>query len=498
MIKAKTRSSVIIGSKELKPAPFVSTSYEYSKSGQYVIGGVLIVTLEGTVVGEDIIEQMNELSALQSSQDCITLIIGCQGSADFLSGAGRVRSVQLSASDQPFVATYSIIIGLENIIAGQKPGPAVDPDPEFLIRNCLTQQNARYIKSYSEKLSFEGDGDTISLVDNELGLSKAYVKAKGEISVMCYGRNICGEPDFNGTTSAINMIKERASALMSLTFCGPDENPLAVYSGWNKWLDTKSLDINDAGSVVWKFDLYMAQGSCAPFAWSDINVDDKINLEFKPPRRTRTISGSIKGLSLYTGNFLNNNIGNGERYSNALSAFGKIVPKIISGSWPGLVPNPVGEMLIDGETPTTPLCEENDEPICYQRISSSVSSSVVAGEITFSAEFADISTCKSVGPAAIDVTVEESLPAIRHQEFIIPNRANSIIHYIGDKPHTATVTVRGTLQGCDTGKINEVIRCVDNNFNQACAPYNGWLIKEESKTVSTYSYSRNKSFIRCR
>jgi hypothetical protein len=50
-----TPSSVKIGNTNLKPAPFVSTSYEYNKSGEYIIGGLLIVNLDGTIVGEDIV-----------------------------------------------------------------------------------------------------------------------------------------------------------------------------------------------------------------------------------------------------------------------------------------------------------------------------------------------------------------------------------------------------------------------------------------------------------
>ena len=489
----KTKSSVMIGSKELKPAPFVSTSYEYYKSGQYVIGGLLIVNLEGTVVGEDIVAQMNDLGSLQTSQDCVMIQIGCQGSPDFLAGAGRVKSVQLSPSDQPFVATYSITIGIETL---GNAAAAVEPDPEFLTRNCLTAANARFIRGYSEKLSLEGNADNIGLVDSDLGVSKSYIKGQGEINVSCYGRNICGVPEFNGTQSAIAIIQERATALMNFTFCGSDSNPLAQYSGWNKWLDTKTLEINDAGSVVWKFDIYMSFGSCAPSAWVDLNTDDKVSLESETPRKTRTISGTIRGLSLATLNFLGNKIGAGERLGNAQIALNKILPKVIDGNWPGLSPNPTGEQ---GSPPAeNSTCDEDTaESVCYQRISSTISTSVVAGEITFSAEYADIPTCKTLGIAAIDVTIDERLPSVRHQEFIVPNNQKSIIHYIGDKPYEATVTVRGTLQGCDSRKIAEVMSCVDEQFILSTRKYNGWLSKEENKTISTYSYNRTKTFIKC-
>jgi hypothetical protein len=229
----------------------------------------------------------------------------------------------------------------------------------------------------------------------------------------------------------------------------------------------------------------------------DLNTDDKVSLESETPKKTRTISGTIKGLSPATLNFLGNKIGPGERLANANVALGKILPKIINGNWPELSPNPTGERNKPRPTPNS-TCEEDDtEEVCYQRISSSISTSVVAGEITFNAEYADIPTCKTLGVAAIETTIDEKLPSVRHQEFIVPNNLRSIIHYIGDKPQEATVTVRGTLQGCDQSKIAEIINCVDRQFTLSSSKYNGWLVKEENKTISTYSYSRNKTFIKC-
>ena len=128
-------SSVTINGMQLKPAPFVSTSYEYNKSGEYVIGGFLIVTLSGTLVGEDIVSQMQSIGMLSANLNCVNLIIGCQGGSDFLDGAGRIKNVDVSSGDQPFVANYTITIALETVGGS----PAVDPDPDFLTRNCLNK-----------------------------------------------------------------------------------------------------------------------------------------------------------------------------------------------------------------------------------------------------------------------------------------------------------------------------------------------------------------------
>jgi hypothetical protein len=487
----RQQKSISINGMVLEPSPFVSTSYEYKTSGQYVIGGLLNVTLDGTLVGEDIVSQMNNIGSLQSNNNCVNLIIGCDGSSDFLEGAGRVVSVNLSSSDQPFVANYSIVVSLETVGGA----PAVEPDPDFLTRNCLNKSDAEFISSYSENLEIDGQGEGIALVDDELGVSKSFIKGKGSISVVAFGREVCGRPSFNGIDQAVSIVEKRATALMSFSFCGNDDNPLQSYSGWNKWLDTKSLTINDAGSVEWTFDLYMSQGGCAPYAWVDINSDDTKNYSKENIfRKTRNISGTIRGLSSFTGNFLGNNAGNGERIANAERGLGTILPKVINGNWP----EPPSEISgTKGQPPPPSSCPEDDDKFCYQRISSNITSSVVSGEITFAAEYADIDACKTKGDTEPEVTIEESLPVINYREFLVPNLRDSIVQEMGLTPHTATVTVRGALKGCDQRKIQKVIDCINRQFDLSARKYRGWLVKEETKSISTYSYSRSKSFVKC-
>jgi hypothetical protein len=484
------QQSVIINGMALEPSPFVSTSYEYNKSGQYVIGGFLNVNLNGTLVGEDIVSQMNQIGSLQSSSDCVSLIIGCDGSPDFLEGSGRITSVNLSSSDQPFVANYTITIALETVGGG----PAVDPDPDFLTKHCLSKSDMEYILSYSENLEIDGQGDGIALVDNEMGVSKSFIKGKGSISVVAFGKNICGVPSFNGINRAISIVDKRAASIMNFAICG--ENPLSSYSGWNKWIDTKTLTINDTGSIEWSFDLYMSRGGCAPYAWVDINSDDTLSYKKSSSSISRTISGNIKGLCSFTGNFLGNKVGSGERISNAQKALGIILPKVISGNWPS-APLEISGEISSGEKKPDPKCKKEDDPTCYQRISSNISSSVVAGEISFSAEYGDIDACKSTGITEPEISIEESLPAINYREFLVPNIRDSIVQQMGFTPHTATVTVRGPLKGCDKDKIKKVMDCIDDQFELSTKKYNGWIVKEETKSVSTYSYSKTKTFIKC-
>lgn len=484
-------SSVSVGGMNLRPAPFVSTSYEYNMSGDYVVGGFLIVTLDGTIVGEngsDLVNQMASLSSLQTSSNCVDLVIGCQGGSDFLSGAGRVRSVTINNGDQPFISSYTITLALETI----NGSPAVEPDQEFLNRHCLSKNDAQFILSYSESLSIDGEATAITSTDQGMNVSKSYIKGKGSISITCFGREVCGLPSFNGIDQAITILNKRANNLMNFTLCTPG-HPLSGYSGWKKWLDTKSLEINDSGTVTWSFDIYLAQGGGTPFAWVDINTDDKLDHKTKKKKLNRTISGTIKGLSSATLNFLGNKSTVNERITNAERALSVILPNVISGNWPG----EQVELADPPCNPTTNPCVSQDPPTCYQRLSSNINKSVVSGEITFSAEYGDINSCKPQGDALVDVSIEESLPVVRYVEFIVPNIGKSIIQYMGDTPHKATVTVKGDLNGCDTTQIQTAIRCVDEQFDKSTEPYNGWLITDNKNTINTYSYTKSRSFVKC-
>lgn len=487
--------SIFINGQSLRPAPYIGTSYEYNTSGEYVIGGFLIITLSGTIVGEDIAAQINELSALQTQTNCISVRVGCSGGSDFLEGAGRIRSVTISPSDQPYLASYSMQIALETVDGA----PAVEADEEFLRQTCLTGQSIGFLQSYNETLNISGEGNIIASVDNVLKVSKSYIKASGKISLSSFMREVCGIPDYDGSKNSINILKERAKSLMSMSICVPD-SPLSQFSGWYKWLDTKSLTIDANGSVTWSFDMYMSQGDAQPIAWIDINTEDQEKQDRTTPLKTRNISGTIKGLSSANiSDYLADRVDVNERINNANTAYQALAATIAAGTWPtdGVVLLPRGEEC--EEEDDNPCNDVEEEDFCDQRISSTLKRSPVNGEITFSAQYGPISACKPKGVGKVDFTVEEQLPAARHVEYIIPGAGDSVVISLNaPTPHKVTISARGSLQGCDKTKLPELIACVEKAFNQQIARFQGtWLALNQAKQIGTYSYSLSKEFIKC-
>lgn len=483
------QSSVNIGGLELRPAPFVGTSYEYTRSGDYVIGGFIIVTLSGSIVGEDIVAQISELNNLQVGSNCVELIIGCQGSSDFLQGAGRVRSIDISRSDQPFISEYSITVAVETI-GGR---PAVPPDPEFLRQNCL--DGADYILAYSEEISIEG-GEQIgqSAVYNNIGFSKSYLKGKGRISITTYGREICGVPDFDGVGSAINIINQRYNSIINFATCTNSSQPLSEYGSWNKWIDTKNIEISDNGVVTCSFDVYLNNGSCMPMAWVDLTSEDKKDLITEA--KTSSVNGTIKGLSSATTALIQDKTSAGERLANAQMAFAALKRAIETTSLADL-----GSLTgSSGDCPAPDPCVVKPKQ-CTQIISASVTTSLVSGEITFNFELGDIAVnCDNNtngNSYTVETSVDETVYSRRYQEVIIPNRGNSVIQLIGDAPREVTITTRANLSGCDKSKMNLLVSCAQGQFNNAIDSYRGWLTKSYNTSRGKYSYTITQTMVKC-
>jgi hypothetical protein len=484
--------SIILAGQSLRPAPYVSTSYEYNKFNGYIVGGFLIVTLSGTLVDENIIDKISDLNSLQASQDCVSLTIGCgaSGGKDFLDGNGRIRSVDINQTDQPYVANYTIVIAIETI-GGQ---PSVTPDPDFATYLGLgTGQIPNFLQSYDENISIDGNAEIISSHDTGMSISKSYIKASGSINMKVYTNYICGLPSNNPLQTIESFLQLRSGAIINGL---GSSNPLGLYSGWTKFLDTKSLEIKMDGNITWSFDLYMSSSGGAPLAFVDATTTDRKDQKTKV--RNRSISGSIKGLSLATiGDHIGHKADSNERIANAQNAFNFLDGYLRNGIWPGTNQEIAGQ---EGTQCLEPVCPQFIPPICYQRISHTVNKSVVSGEISFNMEFADINACKPQD-FGIDITIDENFPAAVHQEIIVPNRQikpgqlypRSIIQIIGDSTRSVTITVRASLNGCDKSKLQALVDCARAKLatiiNTYYPSFGNWVYRRETETTGSFSYT---------
>lgn len=493
--------SIILNGKSLRPAPFVSTTYEYTKSGNYIVGGFLIVTLSGTIVSENINAEIAALNLLQSSNDCINLIIGCSGSSQFLDGSGRIRSIDISQDNEPFVASYTIVIAIETMGGSA----AVKPDSNFATSIGVPPNAIPLgLREYTETININGSGDILGANDSGMTVAKSHLKASGSINMKVNTNYLCGLPSLDSSVVIENFLKLRSSTILQGV---GDNNPLINYTNWQKFLDTKSLEIQTDGNVTWQFDVYMNQsGGLNPQALADVTTTDK--LDQKTLIRTRNISGSLKGISLATiGDHLGHKADSNERIGNATTVFDSLEPYLKNGTWPGT------SAVITGNESDNPNecnneCPAYYPPICYQRISHSITKSAINGEISFDMEFMDISACKPL-EFEIDITIDDSYPANIIQEIVIPNRqikpgqsvGRTIIQRIADSVQSVTITVRATLNGCDVSKRLDMIACARSKLNDIInREYSGagnWRYKKENESTGTYSYTITHERVRC-
>lgn len=493
--------SIILNGRSLRPAPYVSTSYEYTRSGNYIVGGFLIVTLSGTIVSEKINEEIRSLNLLQSTNDCINLIIGCSGNNQFLEGSGRIRSVDISQDNEPFVASYTIVIAIETIGGS----PAVKPDDNFA-RSIGVPLSAipPGIREYTETININGSGDILGSNDSGMMVAKSHLKASGSINMKINTNYLCGLPQSDSSLFIDSFLRSRCSAILQGI---GDNNPLDKYTSWQKFLDSKSLEIQTDGNVTWQFDIYMNQsGGFNPQALADVTTTDK--KDQKTLVRTRNISGSLKGISLASlGDHLGHKADSNERIGNATAVFNALERYLKNGVWPGTQASITGK---EGENPADCVdeCPESYPPICYQRISHSVTKSAINGEISFDMEFMDISACKPL-EFDIETTIDDHYPATIVQEIVIPNRQikpgqqvpRVIVQQIADSIQYVTITVRATLNGCDVSKRLDMIACarskLNDIINREYPAYANWRYRKENENLGTYSYSITHERILC-
>lgn len=496
--------SIILNGKSLRPAPFVSTVYEYAKYNNFILGGTLVVTLSGTLVDEKIVDKVEEINNLQANSNCLTLTIGCgeTGGKDFLDGSGRIRSVDVSYDNQPFVATYTIVVAIETI-NGQ---PAVKPDPGFAKSLGIQEGSVPlFLAGYSETLTIDGSADIIGSHDGEMSISKASIKGGGSIKIKVPGNNfVCGYPSVNLINQIKNFLDARSAAIINGL---GSPNPFSIYTSWEKWLDTRSLEIATNGNVTWKFDLYMIKrGGFTPKALVDINTNDR--MDQKTLKKTRSLSGTIKGLSLASiDDHLNHKVNINERIGNAQSIFDLLDQQFLNkGTWPG-GNNPT--LTGDNNCPVPPnICVAPPNPVCYQRSSHSVTKSPISGELSFTMEFQDIDSC-SAQDFTLDITIDENFPANNIQEIIIPNRTlrpghlypRSIIQTINPTAHTVTITIRANLKGCDSSRLTNMIETVccklNDIVNTEFSSLAGWFYRDQSENAGLYSYTVTHKRAKC-
>lgn len=478
-------ASVIVGGKQLIPSPFISVSLEKYKVGELTIGGVLKVTLNGTVVGSSFNEVVNkgandvtglkDILQLGQYRECVYVEIGC--SNYIVKGYGRITSLSIPEGNMPTwvnMAQYTIEIdlytndiGLGSGIRPAFPGQVVSSGSglnilDNLMLNNLSEQFSLSIND--DAFSWAGSGLTpmSGLAPPALfgGWGSRHVKVNFNITAGgIRGLTECNQSGSlssiygSGTTpglkygldAAETYIIGRLDTLRSLSGVNVFDpasklSPaLLEYSGGLSFLDFRNIDINPlentitiGGEIIYR---PSGCGSTEGKVFSNLNIDQNID----PEGETITLNGSIQGLvnstytdiikvSGYSDCTFSEKINNAEAFLNFVNKptnWESIANKYKSdtGYLTDTCPFSTTSGTCSGITPSG-----ISGTLCDFRLTSAqINRNLAEGEINFTFILSNKPNCNTFGTYKIDVEINHDRPKDNIVEFIIPGRGNTLI-----------------------------------------------------------------------
>lgn len=481
-----TNNLIKIDNVALRPAPKFNFTYETFKSGEYVIGGLLKISISGEIYGSsdaDLVNKIKDLSAYSGT--CRSIYISCDESV-LVDGDGFVRSISFNPSDQPFFVTYSIEIE----ISTSNSTLAVQRDSDFSTLYGLTIPSDINLKSYDESLSIASDeslSNTAVYADGSY--TKAALKINGQISIQAY-HHMCdtfGSPDL--ISKLYSIVNNRITTILSMNNSLSSTYPaLSSYfdGGYTAINDTKKVTINKFDHKIdVTFDILIITGDCHPKAIVDLTVSE--NTDQTTGLSGWSVKGSIKGLADASSQALDNNAVNTTRYDNAKAVYTDLENKTISREYNGF------EIFGCLDAASLP------DNTCYQRISAQITENFQGGEINFDMAYGDVESCQ-IGGTTIDINIQEEYSTYKHIEHIIPGRGTALVQIGSNRtPFKATITASGKVNSCDTTLVSSLEGCVRDRLEDTISSkgYNSYILTKESETTGKYTYKITRSYIEC-
>lgn len=479
-------ASVIVGGKQLVPSPFLNINLEKYKAGDLTIGGILKVTLNGTVVGSCFSEVvtngangtrtgLKDILELGQYRECVYVEISC--SQHIIKGYGRITSISIPEGNMPTwvnMAPYTIDIDLYTNDIGLPSGirPAFPGKVEAsgsgtsilndLMLNSLSEQFTLSIND--ETFNWAGSGTSpmsgIMSPDVFHGWGSRHVKANFSITVGgIRGLTECnqsGSPSpiyGSGTTTGLRYgldaaetyIINRLDSLKSLSGINVFDpasklSPILLeYSNGLSFLDFRNIDINPIENTISvNGEIIYRPSGCGIIegkVFSTLNIEDSVDSEGE----TITLNGSIQGLvnSQYTdiikvAEYTNCDFS--EKISNA-NSFLTLVNK--PENWQsianfykssqGYLTDNCPFSTVSGSCSGVAASGVSGTLCDFRLTNSQISRNLSAGEISFTFTLSNKPNCNILGTYKTDVEISHDMPKDNIVEFIIPGRGNTLI-----------------------------------------------------------------------
>ena len=493
-------ATVTLGGASLDPAPFVTLSVEQYRVGDLIIGGALIVSLNGTVYTtnggfSDIATKLKDkFQNIGKRGDCINININCNG-VSLVNGYGTIRSVSIDEGPEPSwtqVAAYSIELEMyvnDNDLV-------VTPNN---IAGAYVTSN-EIIKDLSESITLNVDNESFN-VDTVNGTKAGRAHARYSFNISATGGGVSCKSMTSkktGLEAAEEVVKRRLSALeggnISSSLATPPSltSALGSYHSGSKYMQVRSVDADPiSGTMTVTGELIIRPTSITyPQAFVDISIDSRA--ETAQVGRTVVISGNIEGL--YNTSF-SDLITNGSFHSTSSNKLGNAesVYNSLKGLFLGMANAYIGQAISDtGDCTNSGLlaiCANYVAPTeCNLRlVSRSVTRNVGSGTISFSEEYSTVKNCSIPGATKVEIEVSHTYPTDVFAEFTIPFRGTPLIQNLGTTTkETVSVTVSATVEnpGCDIRDLSGIQGCVLGvaDSTGASEGASGWYLTQYNVT----------------
>lgn len=459
----------------LNPSPQFSISPEYFYYGADVVGGVLVLNIDGTYYANNIgdyTDSMNNMLQLLYSCKKVDFDSSCVAAISDVDGSiGFVTDVRITPGSSVLNFNYNIVIEFaknknKNIIINKS-------NKISSIFNSLN--TGIIVKSYSESVSSDYSGTNLFAVNQSGNLTKTPAKMSISLEISVYNSDRCDTANIDFKTEIRNFLKARIDALSS----NPALLKINIPANFVVCGNNSKLSISEMGGSA-TFELYIVPtGSLAVVDFSEKQDTNQITRQKK-----LSIRGSITGLD--SSKQYNAPSGNG--MSNARAVFDRLKVQSLSGD----------ANILDGSCGTiTPLTLDT----CYIMSNSRATENTNNNKIDFEIDYEDVEKCIKQG-YRIETEYEETRPSQQFAEFIIPGRNNSLVYYSKAKSaEKRKLTVKSSYESCNESFLNQIKTAVNTEFTQQKTNYGlsagNFIVISKSEETGRYSYAKTEEYIEC-
>lgn len=472
-------SSVSINGSSLDPTPYVNLSIEHWKIGDLIVGGILSLTVNGTIYNASgggfasiAAQARDKIDSIGSVGDCVTVTINC-GDTELINGYGMISSLQIDEGPDPTwtqIATYSISIEIhEN--HGQKAVETNDQASTWITDNEM-------INDISESVTMSVQEDAMSVDTlSVLKMGRAQVKYDFDISVTGASvgcKNMITRK--TGIEAAEEVVKRRIGALANGSIGSSLGNPATIigdlqhYHNGQKYLQVRDMTADPvAGTLSVSGSLIVRPDNIShPDAFVEVSVESSKDVSRYGD--TVVISGNLEGFdSTVYSNFVRNSDfhpASKNKISAAEAAWSDIESRLetIAQSYLGTGIDPEISSCTSGSLlDICPYQLPSSDFVCSLReINRSITRNFGQGTISFTSEWSNTKNCGIQGAAKTTTDVTHTYPHELFAEFTIPFRGEPLLQDLGTTSKeviAASTTITIDDAGCNSVNLSDLRNC---------------------------------------